>query len=288
MSILDISGMLTKQNAITYGKNYLGNRLNSIPSIKAIPGLKDLKIGGKSLSDMLGVEIPCTPPDTGGPWNLISYKTGQPILTFQSFLKGSLQADASVVSDSIEQTSFASYNKVTSPKKYHFDLAIKRQEFGTTIFGQNPMAARTVPDTFQQTYYRLEDLKDSTEMFSFVSPSMEYRNLTLSNYSINWENTTDLIIVGLDCVEIREVQAAYTKVDTSDLTAAQETERQKAEAERQKTEVKASADSSGIGAADAAADGDTDTVSTGDTQPEAPSENTNKSTLRKYGGIIWG
>lgn len=285
MSILD---MVNKANVTALGKMYIGNRISNLPSVKTLPGLNDFKIGGKSLSDALGIEIPCTPPDVGGQWNLISYRTGRPILTFQSFLKASLQADASVVSDSIEQTSFASYNKVTSPKKYHFDLAIKNKQFGTTSFGVNPIAARTVPDTFQQAYYALEDLKDSTEMFSFVSPSMEYRNLTLSNYTINWENTTDLIIVGLDCVEIREVQAAYTKVDTSDLTAAQESARQQAEAEKQKTEVKASADSGSIGEPDATDDSNTDTVSTGDVQPEAPSENTNESTLHKYGGTIWG
>ncbi len=284
MSILNIGGM---GGLPSFGKSSIGSSLGNIPGMGSLQELQDLKIGGKSVGDILGVKFPCTPPDTGGTWNLVSYTTGKPILTFQSFLKADLQADASVISDSIEQTSFASYNKTVAPKKYHFDLAIKNREFGTTDFGRNPMAAQLVPDTFQQTYFRLEELKSSTEMFSFISPSMEYKNLTLANYSISWENTTDLIIVSLDCVEIREVQAAYTKVDTSDLSAAQEAARAAAEAEKAKTEVKASADDGKISEKDATDDSNTDTAGTGDVQPEAPSSETNESVLHKTRGTIW-
>lgn len=125
----------------------------------------------------------------------LTTQTGSPIVSFKTLLKAECKSGGSVVFEPIEQNSFSTYNKTTEPREFYFEVALQYpyQDFGV-ILGE------------------LENLKVGTDLFIFVTPWNSYSNLTLEGYTNTFEHTTSMLIVGLQCKEVKEVQQGYTNV----------------------------------------------------------------------------
>ena len=154
---------------------------------------------------------------------------GEPLIGFKSLLKAEYKSTGKVVFEPIEQNSFATYNKTTEPREFYFELALQfpNQDFGV-ILGT------------------LEELKKGTDLFSFVTPFNSYSDLTLEGYATNFETTTSMLIVGLQCKEVIQVTQGYTNVTINDATP--------------------------IGSGDAKNPSDVDTSDTGQTGTREPTE----------------
>lgn len=126
---------------------------------------------------------------------------GNPIISFKSLLKAEYASSGTVVSESIEQNSFASYNKTTEPREYHFELALQMPN-----------------NDFSAALDKLEELKNGTELFSFVSPMHTFSDLSLEGYSTTFESFTSMMVVALDCKEIKQVEQGYTNVTVNEAT----------------------------------------------------------------------
>ena len=132
---------------------------------------------------------------------MIADEGGSPIIGFKSLLKADYNSNGTVVSEAIEQNSYATYNKTTEPREFHFEVALQAPN-----------------NDFSAAISKLEELKKGTEVFHFVTPFSEFENLTLEGYSITIETYTSMLVVGLQCKEIIEVQQGYTKVEVNDAT----------------------------------------------------------------------
>lgn len=126
---------------------------------------------------------------------------GGQILSFKSMLKAEFKSNGRTVFEPIEENSFATYNKTSEPREFYFEVALQwpNQDFGV-ILG------------------KLENLKVGTDLFMFVTPWNSYSNLTLEGYTTNFETTTSMLIVGLQCKEVKEVRQGYTNVTVDNST----------------------------------------------------------------------
>lgn len=131
----------------------------------------------------------------------VAGENGTPIISFKSLLKAEYKSAGSVIWEPIEQNSFASYNKTTEPREFHFEVALQ--------FPGND---------FYEAISKLEELKKGTEQFSFVTPYIVFNNLTLEGYSTTFETFTSMMVIELDCKEVIEVEQGYTKVEVNDAT----------------------------------------------------------------------
>ena len=169
---------------------------------------------------------------------------GNPIISFKSLLKAEYASSGTVVSEPIEQNSFASYNKTTEPREYHFELALQMPN-----------------NDFSAALDKLEELKNGTELFSFVSPMHTFSDLSLEGYSTTFESFTSMMVVALDCKEIKQVEQGYTNVTVTEATP--------------------------ISQGSAANADNADTVDTGmtgtETASEAEEQSANQSILRRAG-----
>ena len=131
----------------------------------------------------------------------IAGEGGNPIISFKTLLKAEYKSSGSVVFEPIEQNSFAAYNKTTEPREFYFEVALQlpQNDFGSALS-------------------TLEELKKGTEVFSFITPFIEYSSLTLEGYSTTFETYTSMMVVSLNCKEIIEVQQGYTNVEVNDAT----------------------------------------------------------------------
>lgn len=131
----------------------------------------------------------------------ITDSSGNQLIAFKSLLKAEYKSSGKVVFEPIEENSFATYNKTTEPKEFYFEVALQypNQDFGV-ILG------------------RLEELKLGTDLFSFTTPWNAYTDLSLEGYSTTFETSTSMLVVGLQCKEIKQVQQGYTNVDVKDAT----------------------------------------------------------------------
>lgn len=126
---------------------------------------------------------------------------GSQIIAFKTLLKAEYKSSGKVVFEPIEENSFASYNKTNEPKEFYFEVALQypNQDFGV-ILG------------------KLENLKLGTDLFSFITPWNSYSDLSLEGYSTTFETTASMLIIGLQCKEIKQVQQGYTNVKVNDAT----------------------------------------------------------------------
>lgn len=133
---------------------------------------------------------------------------GGDLLPFYSFISASIQMGGQVVSEPVELGSFTSYNKTSDPAQVTLELAFQGER-----------------SDLQQALTQVKELKESTDLFSIVTPYYEFENMTLQDYSFEWrtENGLGSVVVSLTCVEVREVEAAYGVVSQDAITAAQET-----------------------------------------------------------------
>lgn len=132
---------------------------------------------------------------------MLAGESGNSIISFKSLLKAEYKSAGSVVWEPIEQNSFASYNKTTEPREFYFEVALQ------------------FPDNdFESALSTLEDLKNGTDKFTFVTPFTSFGNLTLEGYSTVLQTFTSMMIVSLGCKEVLEVQQGYTNVTVNDAT----------------------------------------------------------------------
>ena len=133
-------------------------------------------------------------------YSLIDDK-GNGIIAFKSMLKAEYKSSGTAVSEPIEQNSFATYNKTTEPREFYFEVALQlpNQNFGVVL-------------------EKLETLKKGTDLFSFVTPFNTFSDLTLEGYSTTFETTASMLIVGLQCKEVIQVEQGYTNVEVNDAT----------------------------------------------------------------------
>ena len=127
--------------------------------------------------------------------------SGNPIIRFKTLLKAEYRSGGKVVSENIEENSFATYNKTTEPREFEFDIALQypNQDFSGILA-------------------KLEELKKGVELFTFSTPFTVYEDLTLEGYSTTFESTTSMLIVSLQCKEVIQVAQGYTNVEVNDAT----------------------------------------------------------------------
>lgn len=150
-----------------------------------------------SFDDLLtATGIRSTMPMMQGSIYSISDEDGNPIIGFKTLLKAEYKSSGSVVSEPIEMNSFAAYNKTTEPREYSFSVALQAPN-----------------NDFSSAISKLEELKNGTELFYFVTPYLVFNNLTLEGYSTAFETCTSMMVVDLECKEILQVEQGYTNVD---------------------------------------------------------------------------
>lgn len=171
----------------------------------------------------------------------LTTQTGSSIVSFKTMLKAEYKSSGKVVFEPIEENSFATYNKTSEPREFYFEVAVQYpyQDFGV-ILG------------------KLENLKVGTDLFIFVTPWNSYSNLTLEGYTTAFEHTTSMMIIGLQCKEVKEVAQGYTNVTIN-------------------------GDASPIGAEDAKNPDNTDTTDTGVTGTRKPTKEEGERTEESWG-----
>ena len=135
-------------------------------------------------------------------WTLTN-SSGSTLVEFTSFLSMDLRNEGQVVNSGVEQGSFASYNKVTSPLELDVQLG----------FSGTDSELQTVLDT-------LTKLQEGTDLVNVVTPNAEYEDLSLEafSYSRKRENGLGVLFVDLSFVEIKEVSTSYTSTTLSTKT----------------------------------------------------------------------
>lgn len=111
----------------------------------------------------------------------------------------SVRSGGSVVDSPIEQGSFFSYNKTTEPLEITVTLSFEGSD-----------------TLLQSVLSNLKTLKESVTMFSIITPTFEYENMTLQNYdySFNREQGLGVLYVNAVFKEIKEVIVQYTQQQT--------------------------------------------------------------------------
>lgn len=138
---------------------------------------------------------------------MLADETGSAILPISSIISISITAGGSVVSDSIEEGSFTSYNKTSEPLEISMEFAFQGEK-----------------GTLQEALTKLDELKDEVATFSIVTPYREYENMTLENYNHNMSTEDGLGVLVIQGMfkEIRETEPAYAQVDESTIIANQQ------------------------------------------------------------------
>lgn len=117
------------------------------------------------------------------------------LVTFQSFISCEVSDEGEVLKMPTEKGGFADYNKVAEPMKIRVNLALQ----GTDA-------------DIQTALTNLKTLKDGTQTFYLITPTTEYKNMTLEsyNYARKREDGLKVCYVEMSLVEVREVEAQYT------------------------------------------------------------------------------
>lgn len=110
-----------------------------------------------------------------------------------------VRCGGSVVDSPIEQGSFFSYNKTTEPLEITATLSFEGSD-----------------TLLQSVLSNLKTLKDSVTLFSIITPTYEYENMTLQNYDYSFTREQGLGVLYIHAVfkEIKEVIVAYTQQQT--------------------------------------------------------------------------
>lgn len=127
---------------------------------------------------------------------LLADENGNSLVEFQSFISCEVSDEGEVLKMPTEKGGFADYNKVADSVKIRVNLALQ----GTDA-------------DIQAALTNLKTLKDGTQTFSLVTPTVEYRNMTLEslNYSRKREDGLKVCYVEMTLIEVREVEAQYTE-----------------------------------------------------------------------------
>ena len=160
---------------------------------------------------------------------LLADENGNSLVEFQSFISCEVSDEGEVLKMPTENGGFAAYNKVADSVKIRVQLAIQGDDAD-----------------IQTALTNLKTLKDGTQTFSLVTPTVEYRNMTLEsmNYARKREDGLKICYVELTLIEVREVEAQYTetkkrltkkKVKRADCASSQATGKNPAQQPKQAT-----------------------------------------------------
>lgn len=118
-------------------------------------------------------------------------------LEFDTLISFDISADAEAPSEAVEKGSFATYNKISSPREITTQVA----RSGT-------------PEILEIFIAQLEKWRNEAILVNFLTPEIEYFDITLTSYS--YTRTRDqgegVLIVDLTFVEVRQVETQYTTV----------------------------------------------------------------------------
>lgn len=133
------------------------------------------------------------------PQYIIKAESGD--LSFQSMLEMSCNEDSNLPSEPIEQSSFATYNRIIEP------LDIKCR-----------LGVQGYPSVLQAMIDRLSELRKGTEKLQFITPSASYENLMLQGFDYRKDNHTghNVLLVDLTFKEIREVATFLTTTSVTE------------------------------------------------------------------------
>lgn len=128
-------------------------------------------------------------------WALISDK-GTTVAPFDSMLSIDVKNENKLLSSPVEESGFASYNKVSSPLDIYVELAASASESGHAAL----LAA-------------LDKLASGTELVSLVTPDQEYRHLNIESYTVKRTATegATLLVAELHLLEVRQVKVRVSQ-----------------------------------------------------------------------------
>lgn len=139
-------------------------------------------------------------PSSGGgsEWGLYK-EDGSGAVTFTSFLSVEISYPGSVVSEPVEEGSFASYNKKADALEISVTLGAHGSE-----------------DAIETAVNELNVLRTSLDKLTLTTPAASYDSLTLEsfNYSRTAESSAYFLTAELKLIEVREVE---TEVSTTAL-----------------------------------------------------------------------
>ncbi len=128
-------------------------------------------------------------------WALISDK-GTTVAPFDSMLSIDVKNESKLLTSPVEESGFASYNKVASPLDIYVELAASSSESGHAAL----LAA-------------LDKLASGTDLVSLVTPDKEYRFLNIESYSVKRTATegATLLVAELHLLEVRQVKVRVSQ-----------------------------------------------------------------------------
>lgn len=128
-------------------------------------------------------------------WTIVNKNTGAEIVQFTSIIDFAASHPSDAVEETIENGSFISYNKTSGP------ITID-----TTLGYSGALEDR------QTTLNKLELLRSSLDTFSFVTPEMEYKNMTLCGFEQPQRTNSyaaNILILTLHMKEVRYATSQY-------------------------------------------------------------------------------
>lgn len=128
-------------------------------------------------------------------WTIVNKNTGAEIVQFTSIIDFAASHPSDAVEETIENGSFISYNKTAGPVT-----------IDTTLGYSGLLEDR------QTTLNKLELLRSSLDTFSFVTPEMEYKNMTLCGFEQPQRTNAyaaNILILSLHMKEVRYATSQY-------------------------------------------------------------------------------
>lgn len=126
-------------------------------------------------------------------WNIID-ENGERVLTFDSFIKSSVNSESKVTQMPVERGSFVDYNIVKTP----LNMSVTLVKSGSS-------------DELSEYVNTLLELVDSTKLVTVITPEKEYNNMKI--VKVNFDRSTDkgvnIILAECNFLEIRQVQSKY-------------------------------------------------------------------------------
>ena len=126
-------------------------------------------------------------------WNIID-ENGERVLTFDSFIKSSVNSESKVTQMPVERGSFVDYNIVKTP----LNMTVTLVKSGSS-------------DELSEYVNTLLELVDSTKLVTVITPEKEYNNMKIIkvNFDRSTDNGVNIILAECNFLEIRQVQSKY-------------------------------------------------------------------------------
>ena len=126
-------------------------------------------------------------------WNILD-ENGQRVLTFDSFIKSSVNSESKVTQMPVEGGSFVDYNIVKTP----LNMSVTLVKSGSS-------------DELSEYVNTLLELVDSTKLVTVITPEKEYNNMKIVkvNFDRSTDNGVNIILAECNFLEIRQVQSKY-------------------------------------------------------------------------------